>query len=477
MFKYCGPYWSAGKIQKSVRSEVPPDNALDECCMFHDAGFADYSSGEVVDLNAVDTEFIRCASQQGLLGGMMAIAVAGSRALRIMSSSPADDFSMTKAKMKASGKPSLRGAVKAPKKLQRAESATSIGALQLSAPAAISSVFTSTPTKTKNIKNGIAVAGKEFIGTVEGKGVSTFGLGKSALISPSYFYGGVLGQLARSFTRYRFTKLVVHYIPKVSTSSTGQVVLCSQENVTMPCLSGESSSFLQRALVSGNGVMCPVWSPCRMQIKTDGKYRFIDAFTNADINENIFCEVQCYSQIGVTAQVGYLWLEYECDLIENMLEPHASLMPVSTGPGSRASFADKSTTPTAGDPAVFNETSSLSLSSFANGTIFRFVVDLQATGFGAGQDASNAYKVSMKAVTAAAGTVGVGFTPNVLVGGTTWYLVVTGSDFYVYTSLEAAIAGVGSGQLYYSTSATTKSTPTGDLTLVRYGAEPLDNVQ
>lgn len=468
MYKYCGPYWSDGKFQQSVRGKSKPENELDECCMYHDADYYDARMGQDTSLYEADGRFIECAMQQGVTGNLMAGAVAISRKLRGKPSSPADDYNMKKnlrtAKaVKATNQPKPKG--------------TNIGAIQLSAPAAISSVFTSTPTKTRNIANGIVASGKEFIGQLEGNGVATFGLGKAAMISPAYFYGGVLGQLARSFSKYRFTKLIVHYIPKVSTSTGGQIVLCSQENITMPALRGETTSFLQRALVSGNGVMCPIWTPCKMKIQTDGKYRNIDAFTATDINENIFCDVQCYVQTSVSGSPGHLWLEYECELKENRLEPHSTILPVATGPGLRTTLQDKTASPTGSEPVVLSETTGLA-SDYANGTVFKAVFDIQGSTPATGTTTSNAWKVATKAVSASAGTITNSFTGDVIVGGMTVYLVVNGAtDLYAYTSLEAAIAGSASGQMFYNQTGTSKASWLVDVAVVRFGNELLNNVQ
>jgi len=433
--------------------------------MWHDAAYFDARTGKDVELHQADSEFIDCAWKHGLVGKLMAAAVGASRGLQMGLSSPADDSIMKK---------NLR-VVKATRAAKTPQREQMVGAVQLSAPAAISTVFTSTPTRTKNTKNGISVVGKEYIGTVEGNGVNSFGIGKVALLSPAYFYGGVLGQLARSYTKYKFTKLVVHYIPKVATNLAGQVVLCSQENITMPALRPESATFLQRALVSGNGVMCPVWTPCKMNIKTDNRRRYIDAFTNSDINENIYCDVQCYTQVGVSGEVGNLWLEYECELTENRLEPHANTVPIQEGPGDRVVIQDSAAATTAGEPATFTDLSGLATGN-SNGAVIRFVMDIQGSTAATGTTLSNAWKVATTARTTGGGNVN-SFTVDTIVGGMTIYFAVMGANLYAYVSLEAAIAGNGSGQIFYNTSGSTKATWVGDATLVRHGNEIMDNVQ
>lgn len=49
---YCGMYWSAGKVQSSVVSQLQPVNELDGLCKLHDAAYASNQ-----DLDLADAEF------------------------------------------------------------------------------------------------------------------------------------------------------------------------------------------------------------------------------------------------------------------------------------------------------------------------------------------------------------------------------------------------------------------------------------
>jgi len=438
--------------------------------MDHDAAYYDFRIGSTVDLNAADAAFGACSRPTGPLGRVFAGAVSLNRHFRSNSPSPAGDFEMSK--------PKLRGSSAA--KPQKTKTSTTthkeLGGQQISAPNAISNVFTSIPTRTRSIKDGIQVSGREFIATVEGNGVSSFGLGKSALLSPSFFYGGVLGQLARSYAKYKWSKLVVHYIPKVSTTAIGQIVMCSNENVTFPGPVPEAAAFLSRALVSGNGVMAPLWAPCKMQIPTDNRFRYVDAFTNVDINENVLCELLVYTQISVSAQVGYLWLEYECELKHNMLEPHSTSLPILTGTGQRVSLIHNSAAPTSNNAVQLQDVAS-TLSAQPFGTVYRFVVDLAGSIAPTGTTFANMWKVAVQGQTVS-GTFSSNYTANAVVGGAVYYLLVASTtNMYVFTSIEAAVAGAATGQIYTNATGTSTGGIVGDATIVRLGVGILEDIQ
>lgn len=461
---YCGPGWSAGKYQNSVVSDVQSVDELDQACKEHDAR---YAMGD--DLAAADYEFttkaIRLGGKGLIAGGLVGAQYLG-RVLKNHFQSPSMQ------------RKNLRGSLpNVPKRTTN----QSLGGEQISAPAAISSVLTAQKTRTRSIKDGVFVAGREFLSTVEGQGVSAFGLGKCFPLAPAYFYGGVLGQLCRSYQYYRWRKLCVHYIPKVSTATTGEIIICSNENVVEPCLSGESTTFLQRAIVSGNGVMAPLWIPVKMEISTDDVWRFVDPANNVDINETIFAELQAYTQIGVAAQPGYLWLEYECELKVPMLQPHSTSIPLIAG-GSRVTLADNSATNTAPAPVALTSISGLDFSTLGFGAIFKLSIDLQACTAGSGATLANAWKV--QTLTAGSGLTTAGtivvqtFGNLTIVGGLTVYLAWnTSTNLSVYTTIEAAVAGMSSGQVMYRTNTTTASTIVGDLTMVRFGANAIGNVQ
>lgn len=483
---YCGPWWSDGEVQSSVVGSRLPIDALDAECQKHDA---EYATGG--DLLTADFNFAKKTISMGprgfLFGGIVGLQYAGREVKNKLSNSfhsinnimgsskPVVNNNKNQTQKGASFKAPKKRNAQSRERSQMAREDRDIGGMQVSAPSAISSVLTSIPTRTKSIPNGTTVSGREFISTVEGNGVTTFGVGKSALLAPGYFYGGVLGQMSRAYQFYRWTKLIVHYIPKVSTSTAGQVVICSQDNITEPFLCPEATTMLQRAMVSGNGVMTPVWMPIRMVIQTDSTKRYIDATTNADVNSNVFAELQVMSQSSVGGNLGYLWLEYSIELTHPMLQPHLTTLPFATGPGQRAVFLDSSSVAVATSPVSLSDVGGV-LVAQPNGTVYRAVLDLQASTPGTGATFATAWDVTTLRRANASSFSSVTAILNI-VGGTTIYLAVYGSTVTLHTSLESAIGGLSSGQVVYRSATTTAGTWVFDVATVRTGNVQLTTVQ
>lgn len=448
---------------------LEPIDDFDRTCMVHDAVYAE--SG---DLSAADMAFMKANVGKGPLRTVSGLAVGVQGVARAI-------FGPNKGKTQSFiAMSKLRGAsTTIPKAKSKPAKHNNGSTVQLSAPAAISNVFTSAPTKTRSIQNGIAVSGREYIGTVEGNGVTTFGIGKSALIAPAFFYNGIVGQMSRAYQDYRWKRLDVHYIPKVSTNVTGAVVLCSSENVNEPNLQPENTSFLARALVTGNGVMGPAWAPFHMVIPCDSKFRHVDPNVNVDINDNILAELQCYSQISVTQQLGYLWLDYELELRTPMLSPHLTTLPFLTGPGQRVSFQDNVAVNAQHSPLLFKDAGSSGLFNQPGGSIYRAVIDLQGSTFAGGLSASSVWESTTSSMNTATTGLQINASNITVIGGTVIFLVLRQGNTFAtaYTSLEAAVAGIGNGQLCYQNVTAAVSTYSADLQLVRTGVTIIAQMQ
>lgn len=320
------------------------------------------------------------------------------------------------------------------------------------------------------------MAGRDFLATVEANGVSTFGLGKSAMLSPAYFSTTMLGNLARSFERYRWKRLRIHYIPKVPTTVTGQVILCSNRSVTEPNLQPEAGNFLPKAMSQGNAVFSPLWTPTYIDIDCDADWHLVDPATSVDIDDAIHEELQVYTQVSVAQQVGYLVAEYDVEFKEPIFAPHSTLIPIATGPGVRVTMTDVLAVNNISDDWLLTPTAGITFGSVPNGSIYRGVLDLQGSTAATGTTFNNMlnYNVLYRTTTAVQTTSVTGFA---LVGGTTLYFVVVGNNTEVYTSIEAATNGNGSGQLFFQTATTAIGTYLFDMALIRYGPGQLPAVQ
>jgi hypothetical protein len=214
-----------------------------------------------------------------------------------------------------------------------------------------------------------------------------------------------------------------------------------------------------------------------IDIETKRDFKMVDPATTSDPDDAIAEELQVYTQSTVVGEVGYLYIEYEIEFSEITYQPHASSIPISTGPGIRVTLADQNAVNAAQDDwCLVDPANVLSLASVPNGSIFRGVFDLQGSAAYTGGSLATGF-LSLLASRSAATVLTVGTVAQPLAGGTVLYLVVTGVRILVYTSLEAAINGIGSGQIIMSAISSAAGSYQFDLALIRFGLSTLTQVQ
>lgn len=370
-------------------------------------------------------------------------------------------------------KQNLRKEISAPKNnAQKSSGATSRGV-----PAAIGTSFRVSKPIVERSNNSARVTGRDFVSTVPVAATSVFGISTTALLSPAFFSSAYLGNLCRSHEKYRWERLRIHYVPACSTATTGSIVLASSHSVTQPGLSGEASNFLPRAMTQGNAAMSPLWEHSYIDIDcSDRSWRLVDPTTSTDLDDNIHEEVQVYFSSGTALTAGFLVADYICSFMDPVYQPHSTSIPIITGPGTICTFTDASAVNAAGDDWALSSLSGLNLSSLENGTILRGVFDLVSSAAPVPATFNN----MLNALTFSHNTLTT-FTNNTLsvpiVGGLTVYMVVDSTLVKVYTTIESARNGVGSGQLMFRTGTTAAGTYRFITTLVGLSTASMPVVQ
>lgn len=457
---WCGPGWSDGRRVSSTHGFAPAIDEFDETCRQHDFALSGGKGNPSADIT-----FIRKNLLKGPKRGLAAVLVGGRLAVDVLTAANKSNNSL-----RTMTKPALE-------KMTKKNKHTEKPIEKARAPVAVGSVFRSVKTSHTQTKNGSVLTGSDFIGTVEGQGVSTFGIGKSALLSPAYFLATFLGNICRSYEKYRWRKLRVHYVPKVSTSLNGQVILCSSHSMSEPCLQPESGTFLARAMSQGNATMGPLWMENHIDIQTSNSWFMVDPTTTSDPDDAIAEELQVYVQTQTVGQVGYLYAEYEIEFSQLTYQPHSTSIPISTGPGVRAILSDVAAINAANDDWALNDNGgTLQLFTAPNGTIFRAVLDIQGSTCYTGGTFNLGFKTTTASRSTTTNTV-TSATVLPFVGGLTLYLMVIGTSVNVFTSLEGALAGSGSGQIFMSNASTVVGNYNFDCQLIRQGINAMPTVQ
>lgn len=502
---YVGPGWSAGKYQSSVESDVLPIDEFDATGKRHDAVYARGGDRTRADLEfAYDnlTTFNpkrwlagALVGAQGLcrfatgLNGITEEAEGSQRGVTTQQSQGLDkdypplSVDSMKSKrnrilagdsshlvMDSNGRREVERIDKQITKSyqkrkplrQRVQQAFS-PLKTIAAPVSIGTTLVAVPPQTVKTSNGVCIAGREFITQVFGTNNDSFQVAGLAPVHPAYYPASTMGNISRSYQYYRFRKIIAHFVTRQPTSVTGEIVMCYSKNILDPPENGDSGSFLPRAMTRGNAVIGPLWQNHSVEIPLDGTFRLVDAFNAGTFADNVNGEVQVYTQTNVDDTCGYLVWDYVLEFSDTMFSPHSTTLPLVSGPGTKYTI---SVAASAANDALIG-TSSL-ITAYPNQTVWSLSLDYSASSAGTGATLANLVNVfaNYHTTTTALSQAGTNLP---LVDGQRIFAMVVGGVLYFYSSYEAAVAGMGSAQLYIRTATTTASTLIFNGYLVRLG--------
>nr|WPR18228.1 MAG: capsid protein [Chemarfal virus 46] len=498
---YCGPGWSAGKWQESVSAGPRPVDAVDWACARHDAAYAQGKDRYHADLRFARDTFATFTplgiaaglgvGAQGLLRGVGLLSRGGdnlhgktkqrinhsqstnnkqsinstmargriqrgiqakSRLAEIQLSRtryPPSDDKAAIAELKAAVG-NLKKKVAGPVNRFRNRNRVAADAIVSTAPVSIGTTIVASRPTVVNTTAGVKVGGREFMANVNIRGNSSWQIGAIAPVHPMYYIGSVLSNTARSFQYYKVHSLRVHFVTRQATSLAGEVIMTYAANALEPAEDGNSAAFISRAMTRGHATLGPLWQNLTMDVPCDGQFRLVDAFNASTFAQNVAGEVQVYTQTAASNDTaGYLIMDYVVEFKDTMFSPHSTSLPWATA----ASTFELGVVPILASGAALYVGSSLAAASL-NGTIFKMVVDVDQSTFGTGTTAVNAFSTALR-FNSSLGTSTSAVTNFTVQDGLTLYGLVSGTQFYVYTSYDAAVNGEGSGQVFANLASTT----------------------
>jgi hypothetical protein len=450
---WCGPGWSNGSRQPSVRGTAPAIDEFDQTCRDHDFTYAD-GMGD----NDADDVFFNANIGRGLKRSVAALLVKSNRLVR-PSTIKQDSKQIEMSRMRGAKVlpvrsmpvpvPTKQSRIPAPRAgTNRREPQRSAAGLRVTAaPVSLGTTIVATRPRQSRTSRGCRIQGREFMASVYEYNNSNWQLSALCPLHPAYFVNSTIGNVCRGFSRFRWNGLTVHFVSRQPTSVTGEIALTYSANNCLPAENGAGGGFLPRVMSRGNAILGPLWLGHSIVIPCDQVVRDVDAFASIDFNLNVMGEVQAYTLSGVTDTAGYLLFEYDIEFMDVMYQPHSTIIPVPTGTGAQYTLTDTSATPTAANAVQF---SNATLAAAANGTVYRCVLDLDQSTLATGTTAANAWQSNTAYASSLTAITSTG-TAQTLVDGLQLYVAVVGTSLYAYTSYESAVNGDSTGQIFYKT--------------------------
>lgn len=372
MYKYCGPYWSAGKWQPSVESDVVPDNDLDAVCQKHDVAYA-----RGADLLTADVDFTVNAAKHGPIGVGMAALVGAQASVRAVDKYIIQSFTtkpataMTKTKTQR-----LRSAASS----QQKKNARSQGGPMAkddsvrAAPVAFATKRTGSKPKMSTKGDGtIVVSHRSFLSPITNNlAYTTNQVACNPGLVGSFPW---LAGLASRYEMYRFTKLRYEFRSVVASSTSGVIMMSFDYDASDEA---PASKSVQAQTVPNSETN--VWMNNDLVVPVDGVWRYVRQSalgSNLDIKTYDFGNMWLSSAYGDNTVGGELYVEFTVEL----KKPTAGFTPSGTLASTTASFAIPigSTISLTGVGYPFTRLSGTELTVVAGG---EWLVVAEATGTG-----------------------------------------------------------------------------------------------
>lgn len=297
---YCGPWWSAGKVQRSVVSDVPPVDELDELCRAHDASYANNEN-----LLIADSTFTEKALRLGGWGSVMGLIVGTQALLR------PHDYSKQKMNSK-SNKQQLRGSGSSSgPRVPQAKAKQLRNDTVSAAPVAFATRRTGAAPKMVSRPDGtIEVSHRAFLQPVDNNLIfTTMGVPCNPGLSGSFPW---LSKIARRYEEYRFKRLRYEFRSVASSATPGVVMMSFDYDAAdaAPASKGEQAQTIPNS-------ECNVWMNNELSVPANSQFRFVRAGTlsaNLDVKTYDMGNLWLSSAYGDNVVGGELYVEYTVEL-------------------------------------------------------------------------------------------------------------------------------------------------------------------
>jgi hypothetical protein len=445
---WCGPGWSDGKEQPSVRGFAPGIDEFDMTCRDHDFAYADKGDLAAADFqffkdNFPSTSAMRTFAALGVGGQGVArhAVIKMSKQTQRLRSQPEPEPTCAAIHM-------ARPVKKIPSNSARARSAQK--AIGISAPSksrAAPAAYSNTVSGYKVSSNAgvTTVRGREYAAGSGGYNSATTQMTDAIFHHPAHYATSALGNMARSFREYRWDAIRVSYVATCPTSTQGWTQIVTNPDVQEAAyLYTSNTDLLQRSMCTQNAVLGNTWENLVHVVPTDKKWCLTQPFDGSDIRDHCAGETYVYTNSTSTSVLGLIVIDYVISFRDLYYTLHSSI--------PFAQYATLAPTDSVANPstsAIVEITSSALTSGYPAGTIWRLILMADQSTAGTGATLSNAWKTYVD-----------GNSTNTLPiqNGTTVYATVIATTAKLYPTFEAAKIASSSMYIAYGNTQTTAST-------------------
>jgi len=198
------------------------------------------------------------------------------------------------------------------------------------APVSIGNTVRGFVSRCVDTPNGKIVAGRDFMFTPIGTGtVNTWCLVGGAPLTPAAFADSTLRQYLQMYNKFRFQKLVAHYITSSPTSANGDIMFYYNKNRESVFLNQTSGNLLPFVISDPNTVLGPQWQNASAAFQVSANWKSCDYGIDAVVADYADGDLFLLSKTSTTDSPGYVLFDYIIEFAEPSITPRLLTLPIT----------------------------------------------------------------------------------------------------------------------------------------------------
>lgn len=346
---------------------------------------------------------------------------------------------MAKTKSKTKISKAVKKAVKSaaqPRKVPKRNTFGPVASIN-TAPVAIGNSVRGSESVVNQTKNGLVLSGRDFAFSPIGTGsIVTWTLCGGTPLAPAAFGDTSIRQYLQMYQKFRWRRLMAHYITSSPTSANGDVMFYHAKNRNSVFLNQTSSNLLPFVFSDSDTVIGPQWTNHSVNLNIKPVWKSTDYGMSADIDEYSEGELFLLSKTSTTDSPGYVIFDYVIEFAELQLSPRLLALPLPRAQWWQMSVGSATFASAVGGallaPAYSNNisgTASTIPPGCTNGDIYKVVFDVT----------NSSASFTSSGLTTLRVVEGGGFTTFTVMDGTTVYALYNGANIVFYPNIESAI--------------------------------------
>jgi hypothetical protein len=258
-------------------------------------------------------------------------------------------------------------------------------------------------------------------------------------LTPAAFSDSVLRSYMQMYQKFKWIKLIAHYITSSPTSANGDIMFYLSKNRDSVFLNQTSPQLLPFVMSDENTTIGPQWTNHSVELVLKEEWKSTDYGMHGDIEDYAAGDLFLLSKTTTTDSPGYVIFDYVVEFAQLQISPRLLSLPIPRAQWSQLNIGRVTTAVTADtqlSAAVLGSNlsggSSVLPSGCTNGDIYKVIIDLT--------NSVPASWINGGAVTTLHSTEAGGWAGVAVADGMTCYALYNGAQFCFYSTVEAALA-------------------------------------